>query len=190
MARLSAGSSRRRPKPAHRQRSVPPRFEALESRTLLSLTPHLVANLNTLGASSSPTGFTAVGATTFFLADDGIHGQELWKTNGAASGTSLVKDINPGPAGSSIFGMTNLNGTLLFFANDGVHGNELWKSNGTVAGTTLVDDINPGAGSSDSYTVSTAVLGGTMYFGADDGTHSRNSGGRTARRAARAWSRT
>jgi ELWxxDGT repeat protein len=167
-----AGSSPRRPKSTGRHRDMPPRLEALESRTLLSLTPQLVANINTVGAGSSPQDFTAVGATTFFLANDVVHGQELWKTNGSAAGTSLVKDINPGPAGSSIFGMTNLNGTLLFFANDGVHGNELWKSNGTAAGTTLVDDINPGPGSSDSYSVSTAVIGGTMYFGANDGTHS------------------
>ena len=127
---------------------------SLESRTLLSLTPQLVANINTVGDGSSPQDFTAVGATTFFLANDGVHGQELWKTNGSAAGTSLVKDINPGSAGSAIFGMTNLKGTLLFFANDGVHGNELWKSNGTAAGTTLVDDINPGSGSSGSYSVS------------------------------------
>ncbi len=168
-----SSSSPRRSEIARRRRDVPPRFEALESRTLMSLTPQLVANINTLGASSSPQGFTAVGAMTFFVANDGVHGQELWKTNGAASGTSLVKDIKPGPAGSGIFGMTNLNGTLLFFANDGVHGTELWKSNGMAAGTTLVDDINNGTGSSDSYSVSAAVVGGKMYFAADDGTHGK-----------------
>ena len=168
-----AGSSPRRSRTARRDRDWPPRFETLEGRALLSLTPHLVANLNTLGAGSSPQEFTVVGATTFFLADDGVHGQELWKTNGATAGTSIVKDINPGSVGSSIFGMTNLNGTLLFFANDGTRGNELWKSNGTAAGTTLVDDISPGPESSNSYTVSAAVLGGKMYFGADDGTHGK-----------------
>jgi ELWxxDGT repeat protein len=166
-------SSRRRPKSKRRHRDSPPRFEPLEARTLLSLTPTLLADVNTLGASSTPQTFTAVGATTFFLADDGVHGQELWKTNGAASGTSLVKDINPGSAGANIRGMTNFNGMLLFFANDGVHGNELWKSNGTATGTTLVDDITPGSESSNSFTASTAVLGDKMYFNADDGTNGK-----------------
>src|ERR1700722_267585 len=106
-----AGLSRRRPKTANR-RDSPPRFETLESRTLLSLTPRLLADVNTLGASSSPLGFTAVGATTFFLADDGVHGQELWKTNGAAAGTQLVMDINPGSAGSNIRSMTSFSGKI------------------------------------------------------------------------------
>jgi ELWxxDGT repeat protein len=163
--------SRRRPKTARRHRDSPPRFEALEPRTLLSLTPTLLADVNTLGASSSPQTFTAAGATTFFLADDGVHGQELWKSNGSTAGTSLVKDINPGPVGSTIYSMTNLNGTLLFFANDGVHGEELWKSDGTTAGTRMVDDIAPGPSGSTLGAVSTAVLGSEMYFSASDGTH-------------------
>ena len=38
------------------------------------------------------------GGRLFFTAADGEHGRELWKSNGAASGTVLVKDINPGVA--------------------------------------------------------------------------------------------
>ena len=32
----------------------------------------------------------------YFVADDGVHGFELWKSNGASAGTQLVKDIWPG----------------------------------------------------------------------------------------------
>ena len=42
----------------------------------------------------------AIGSTAYFTADDGVHGEELWKSDGTAAGTVLVKDINPGSAGS------------------------------------------------------------------------------------------
>src|SRR6266699_5397261 len=43
-----------------------------------------------------------------FAANDGMTGIELWKTDGTANGTSLVKDINLGgghsfPGGSGLF---------------------------------------------------------------------------------------
>ena len=34
--------------------------------------------------------------TLYFSANDNAHGQELWKSDGTAAGTVMVKDINPG----------------------------------------------------------------------------------------------
>ena len=45
---------------------------------------------------ASPGDITNVNGTVFFVDSDGVHGIELWRTNGAAFGTSMVADINPG----------------------------------------------------------------------------------------------
>ena len=112
--------------------------------------------------------------TLFFAADDGDDGVELWKSDGTAAGTVLVKDINPGSGDSLPSYLTNVNGTLFFAANDGTHGAELWKSDGTAAGTVLVKDINPGGAllQSLNHRIS-RVSGGHLFFTADDGVHGR-----------------
>ena len=116
--------------------------ESLEARALLSSTPAMVADINPGGTTSTASDLGAVGSTTNFTADDGRHGQELWKSDGTAAGTGMIKDIDPGDVSSNPRALINVNGTLFFTANDGVHGKELWKSDGTVAGTTLVKDID------------------------------------------------
>jgi ELWxxDGT repeat protein len=128
------------------------------------LAPHLLKDINPglVGSLTNPGGFTPVGATVFFSANDGVHGFELWKSNGTAAGTLLVKDINPGPGGSGPAYLTNVNGTLFFSASNSVSGTELWKSNGTAAGTVLVKDINPGSAS--SYPRFLTNVNGTLFF--------------------------
>jgi len=85
---------------------------------------------------------TVVSNTLFFNANDGIHGRELWKSDGTAAGTVMVKDIDEG-SGHALYPtpFVVLNGTLFFIAEDGVHGRELWRSDGTAAGTVMVKDI-------------------------------------------------
>ncbi len=106
---------------------------------------------------SDPAHLTDVGGTLFFTADDGIHGHELWKSDGTKAGTVLVKDINPmarggGTTTTARTSLTDVGGTLFFTADDGTHGRELWKSDGTKAGTVLVKDINPAAAAATTTT--------------------------------------
>jgi ELWxxDGT repeat protein len=119
-----------------------------------------------------PSDLAAVGSTLFFTADDDLHGEELWSSDGTEDGTAMVKDIQPGEYSSSASGLTGSGGTVFFTARDGVHGPELWKSDGTEDGTVLVKDIHPGAGGSyyDDPSAVTAV-GTTVFLGADDGVH-------------------
>lgn len=117
-----------------------------------------------------PTGaqLTAVGRSVYFGADDGRHGYELWRSNGTARGTRMVKDIRPGPLSSQVFSLTNVGGTVYFTADDGIHGAELWRTNGTAAGTQLVKDINPGLVGSGGFWLT--GVGQTLYLIAYDGT--------------------
>jgi ELWxxDGT repeat protein len=109
-----------------------------------SLTPQMVLDIHPGITSSNLSGMVAIGSTTYFSADDGVHGRELWKSDGTAAGTILVKDIvSYGLIGSNPGRLTNVNGTQFFTAED-ANGYELWKSDGTAAGTTLVKDIYPG----------------------------------------------
>jgi ELWxxDGT repeat protein len=115
-----------------------------------------------------------IGDTLFFVADDGIHGSELWRSDGTAGGTRLVKDIHPGnvnPEETFPLILTNVAGTLYIRACNPTRGCELWRSDGTAAGTRLVKDVNPGMGSSNPN--HPAGISGTVYFGADDGIRGR-----------------
>ena len=123
---------------------------------------------------SRPSDFVDVGGKLFFTAGDGVHGRELWTSDGSRSGTALVKDIKPGKAnGSFPYSLTAVGGRLFFTADDGKHGQELWTSDGTRAGTVLVKDIQPGEGGGeyDESPSSLTGVGGRLFFTADDGTH-------------------
>ncbi|HEY1013567.1 MAG TPA: ELWxxDGT repeat protein [Herpetosiphonaceae bacterium] len=120
--------------------------------------------------SIGPRNLTVVGETVFFTADDGVHGRELWRTDGTPEGTAMVKDITPGSAGDGPGSLVALNqSTLLFSADDGIHGRELWKTDGTEAGTRLVKDIMPGAGGSRDVFDYNTLLNGVVIFRSNDG---------------------
>lgn len=130
-----------------------------------------------LFAGSSPKNFAIANNTLFFAAYTPESGIELWKSDGTAQGTLLVKDIAPGvvgwnfPRSSEPNYLTNANGTLFFNANDGTtNGQELWKSDGTEGGTTMVKNIATGTYESGNPR-DLNVINNILYFVADDELH-------------------
>jgi ELWxxDGT repeat protein len=140
--------------------------------------PFLVRNLGTTpfdyrqyGWAPNPHPFMRSGNLLFFGATEPWDGYELWKTDGTAAGTSLVRDIWPGgPTNQQPdLLLADLNGTLLFNATDGVMGVELWRSDGTADGTQPIVDLNPGPG--DSNPSGFVIVGTRAFFAATDGVH-------------------
>lgn len=115
--------------------------------------------------------FTEMDGELYFSANDGVHGWELWKTDGTEAGTEMVADISTDDLyGSNPEHLINFNGTLIFTARDDVYGYEIYKSDGTAAGTEIIKDIVPGISGSmnDGYAGSIdplfTVSGEYLYF--------------------------
>jgi trimeric autotransporter adhesin len=127
----------------------------------------LIKDINPGSGTSNICYLTDVSNKLFFAANDGVHGMELWKSDGTTTGTTIVKDIYEGNSSSSIGYLTNAGGVLFFVANNGADGTELWKSDGTIAGTVLVKDIRAGSMGSDPSAL--VNINGVLFFSADDG---------------------
>jgi len=113
---------------------------------------------------SYPKWLTNVNGTLYFTAYDGVHGVELWKSDGTEAGTVMVKEIFSGTSDSNPAWLTNVNGTLFFAATDTTGDRELWRSDGTEAGTFVVKDINPTLGTSGSTPLYLKEANGTLFF--------------------------
>jgi ELWxxDGT repeat protein len=129
--------------------------------------PALVADLNVGPGNLSPSSLTIYNGNLYFSGDDssGLStgsidlGRELWKTDGTASGSSVILDINTGTGNSSPYGLFNYGGFLYFTGNDG--DSSLWRTDGTASGT-IKTDLFP-AIANDAPNNATP-LGNNVYF--------------------------
>jgi ELWxxDGT repeat protein len=126
-----------------------------------------VPGLVDAGPTESGRRLVSDGAALWFVANDGMHGAELWMSDGSPGAARMVADLLPGKASSSPDYLVPYEGGILFAASDPQHGRELFWSDGTNAGTRLVHDIAPGVLSSSPNDLTRA--GDYLYLGADDG---------------------
>src|SRR5688572_12264609 len=91
------GKTESRKKVRRRPAPLVLRTEYLEDRAVPSAT--LVQDINSNTASALGFAYTDTDRSVeldgrlFFFADDGVHGRELWSTDGTDAGTQMVKDI-------------------------------------------------------------------------------------------------
>ncbi len=115
------------------------------------------------GEGSSPSNLTMIDSRVFFTADDGVHGQELWVSDGSDAGTRMVKDIRP-TGSSNPYRLTAALGQVFFVittdAND-----QLWVSDGTEIGTKLVYSFMRPAVEQPAIVDIAAVAGGVIVLG-------------------------
>jgi ELWxxDGT repeat protein len=103
----------------------------------------MLADINRSG-SSGPMDFVVAGSHTFFTADDGVHGRELWVTDGTTPGTRMVKDIRAGVStpGIRTSKLAVIGEKIVFTGADDGTTHALFVSDGTEAGTQKLMSIS------------------------------------------------
>ncbi|CAN5526910.1 hypothetical protein BH10BAC3_BH10BAC3_26920 [soil metagenome] len=82
--------------------------------------------------------YAVAGNVAFFQADDGIHGSELWRSDGSSVGTWLVKDLEAGSGSAYLNDITAVNGKVYFSAYVPSYGWGVWVTDGTEMGTQVL----------------------------------------------------
>ena len=104
---------------------------------------------------------------------DLTYSRKLWRTDGTAEGTVLVKTMAfpaPPSIGVSLQGIEALvrhKHLVYFMGNDDRNGNELWRSDGTETGTFMVKDLVPGNAGGSIQNITSAR--NQIYFTYADG---------------------
>lgn len=109
--------------------------------------------------------FSATTNALVFTANSPIYGQEMWKTDGTESGTTLLQDLNTRPGSANAHDGIAFNGKIYFSAASAYFGQELWSTDLTTGNTQMVIDIYPGASSGMNSSASYfTIFQGRLYF--------------------------
>ncbi|MBN2891528.1 MAG: hypothetical protein JXL97_06660 [Bacteroidales bacterium] len=109
---------------------------------------HLIKDINEGSGSSINSKYVQMNDIFFFKANDGIHGEELWVTDGTEEGTILIDIDTNGSATSDPAKFTVIGDLMYFYAENDTFYGEPWISDGTAEGTYMLKDINSNLDSS------------------------------------------
>ncbi len=124
-----------------------------------------------LGSSGGLASYLMPTSNNIYFYNYSPAGIELWKTNGAAAGTSRILLVDPNFNNSNNY--PEFYGTpiqLVFVLNNGANGPECWVTNGDSVGTFMLKDINPTA-TTYADPSNFTLFNNTLYFTANDGVH-------------------
>jgi ELWxxDGT repeat protein len=152
-----------------------------------------VADINPGDASSVQAGssegpIVGLDGFIYFRADDGVGGDELWRSDGTSAGTERI-DINPGAAGSDPYALTAIGSTLYFGARDADTGAEPWRigsanmpADTTPPETTIISGPAEGStidNANPTFGFSSDELGSSFECSLDGGTYAPCTSPRT-----------
>lgn len=100
-----------------------------------------------IGSGPRPERLHAVGDSLVYSFDDGVHGSELWVSDGTDAGTHLLKETRPGKDSIVPWHMQPAGRLLYFRSLAGSPSTELWRTDGTADGTRLVRSLPVGLSS-------------------------------------------
>lgn len=104
----------------------------------------------------------------FFVANDGVHGRELWRADRLTGAAALVRDTASGTRqtdAASIRSLTALGDDLYFVANTAANGTELWQLPTGSDTPSMLQDLFPG--NAGSHPEELTPLGGKLFFTAE-----------------------
>lgn len=141
----------------------------LLASTALAQTPVLVKDINpgVFAGVFTTSNAAVIGNTLYFNAVGTIQDDELWKTDGTAVGTVLVKDINAGSGGSFQKFHTVFKDQLYLTAETPDLGSELWRTDDIEGAVLAAGDACLGSCSGAFYGSSErlfAEYNGNLYF--------------------------
>jgi ELWxxDGT repeat protein len=122
--------------------------------------PYLVQDIRLGTRDAFPFDMRDVNGTLYFTANDGVHGRELWKSDGTEAGTALVKDLIPGAGSPEDIKPLGGLGNTFFFGTP----QNLWKTDGTAARTVAVREGQIRFSHSGFPLDPVATLNGSLFF--------------------------
>ncbi|MEM8523392.1 MAG: T9SS type A sorting domain-containing protein [Bacteroidota bacterium] len=132
--------------------------EALQRLWYIAQMPNEAKMMRAFPSTANPRNLTAYKEQLFMILDDGIHGREIWQSDG--SEVTFLGDVD---VTHGVYELTKFKDHLYFRADDGIHGHELWQTDGTTQGTKLAANISA---TQRSFPRNLTVSGSYLYFAA------------------------